>query len=99
MKKIFILPSILFLFALAPMPYGYYYILKFVVLITSIIEITFLVELNNNEFKNDIIFLGAIALLYNPIIIIPLGRPFWTIVNIGTVLYYLFYSNKINTSN
>lgn len=95
MKNLFILPSILLLIALAPLPYGYYYLLKFVVFFTAIKEI---IDINNDvdniANNNFIIIFSAIALLYNPIIAIPLGKIIWSFVNIATIIFYFYYSQQ-----
>lgn len=86
---IFLLIIFLFL-ALLPLPYGYYILLRFLVCFGTIREL-FIVPLNNMD---TTFILIAIAVLYNPIIKMPLGRPIWTIVNVLTALYFIFYLFK-----
>ena len=86
---IFLLIIFLFL-ALLPLPYGYYILLRFLVCFGTIREL-FIAASNNT---NTTFILIAIAVLYNPIIKMPLGRPIWTIVNVLTALYFIFYLFK-----
>lgn len=86
---IFLLIIFLFL-ALLPLPYGYYILLRFLVCFGTIREL-FIAPSNNTD---TIFILIAIAVLYNPIIKMPLGRPIWTIVNVLTALYFIFYLFK-----
>ncbi|MEI3270050.1 MAG: DUF6804 family protein [Candidatus Gastranaerophilaceae bacterium] len=78
---------ILLLLAILPLSYGYYILLRFLVCVGVIREL-FLAPSNNTD---TTISLVAIAVLYNPIIKMALGRPIWTIVNIVTALYFIFY--------
>lgn len=84
------------------MPYGYYYILKFAIVITAVIELMAILDktpktkLNTN---NDIVYFVALAILYNPIVAIPLGKFIWSFVNIGTILFYVLYSKKLKWLN
>lgn len=93
MKTKFILPSILLLIALAPLPYGYYYILKFAICIASVMELVELNDKNNNN-SNLMIAFGFLIVLYNPLISIPIGKSIWTVVNILTILFFIYYSKK-----
>ena len=83
----FLLLIILLLAALLPLPYGYYILLRFTVCFGSIYEIITNPTLN----KDTILIFIAIAVLYNPIIKMPLGRPIWSIVNIITAIYLIYY--------
>ena len=65
--------TVLLFFALLPLPYGYYILLRFTVCFGSIYEI-----ITNPTLNKDTIFIFiAIAVLYNPIIKMPLGRSIW----------------------
>ena len=86
---IFLLIIFLFL-ALLSLPYGYYILLRFLVCFGTIREL-FISPSNNTD---TTFILIAIAVLYNPIIKMPLGRPIWTIVNVITALYFIFYLCK-----
>lgn len=96
MKNKFIIPSFLLLLAIAPLPYGYYYILKFAVCIALIMEMVEIMDKKADD-SNTLIIMGALVVLYNPLIAIPLGKIIWTIVNISTVIYLSIYS--VNNKN
>lgn len=86
-----ILTAVLFLFiALLPLPYGYYILLRFVVCFAAIREICLL----KNNSVDTILILTGIAILYNPIIKMPLGRSLWLVVNIITALFFIHYIIK-----
>ena len=77
---------ILLLIALLPLPYGYYILLRFAVCFGLIYEI-----ITNPILNRDTIFIFiAIAVLYNPIIKMPLGKPIWMIVNVLTATYFAY---------
>ena len=78
---------ILLLLALLPLPYGYYILLRFAVCFGVLREL-FIAPSNNTD---TTFILFVIAILYNPIIKMPLGKPIWTIVNILTVIYFAYY--------
>ncbi len=78
---------LLIIAALFSLPYGYYILLKFLVCFTAIRQ---LYITQHNSIDTNLI-LVTIALLYNPIIKIPLGRTIWIIVNILTAIYFVYY--------
>ncbi|MBQ8167889.1 hypothetical protein IJZ97_00520 [bacterium] len=87
-----ILFSIIFLIiaATVPLPYGAYMLLRLIVCISSIKEIY-----DNPKLNSDMTFwLVTLAILYNPIIKIPLGKPLWTIVNILTAGFFIYFLSK-----
>lgn len=86
---------ILLLAALLPLPYGYYILLRFFVCFGSFYEVIANPTLN----KDTILIFIAIAVLYNPIIKMPLGRPIWSIVNIITAIYLIYYLWKCKNIN
>lgn len=90
MKNKFIIPSILLLVAIAPLPYGYYYILKFAVCISLLMEIVEIKDKKNSS--KSLVIMGSLIVLYNPLIAIPLGKIIWSIVNVATVIYLGIYS-------
>lgn len=84
--SILILLIILLLMALLPLPYGYYILLRFAVFFGLIYEI-----IKNKKLNQDTIYIFiVIAVLYNPIIRMPLGRVIWVIVNILTAIYLIY---------
>ena len=86
--------SILLLLCLLKMPYGYY---QFVRLASFIGFIYLSVDANKKGNENQIIIYVALALLFQPFIIIAFGRDIWNIidviVSIGLILS-LFKKNN-----
>jgi hypothetical protein len=71
--------------ALAPMPYGYYRLLR---LWFCGVSIYFASELRPPWSPPHVWFLGGLAVLYNPVLPVALGdKGLWTGVNIATVAY------------
>ena len=88
-----ILLAIALLICLMPMPYGYY------ILIRYISAITFGVMAYGYYFqkqKKMYITTLSLALLFQPLIKLPLGRDIWNFVDIVTAIFliYLFLSKK-----
>ena len=75
------------LFCLAPMPYGYYQLIRFV----AILAFAYLAYCH---FKSEEISLGflfvALALLFQPFFKVSLGRTLWNIVDV-IVAFGLIY--------
>ena len=84
------LPAVALLLALAPLPYGYYTLLRIVVCGAAAL-------LAFNDFKRFgsvsfwVLLMGGIALLFNPIIPIHLSREVWAPINILTALALFIY--------
>ena len=86
-----ILLSIILLFiALLPLPYGYYILLKLIICFSCIREIV----IGKKDNIDTILLLLAIAVLYNPIVKMPLGKPLWCVVNVLTASYFIYYLFK-----
>ncbi len=77
---------ILLFFALLPLPYGYYILLRFFICFGLIYEVITKTKLDTETIT---IFI-ALAILYNPIIKMPLGKPIWMIVNVLTAIYFAY---------
>jgi hypothetical protein len=71
-------PAAMLAAALAPWPYGYYVLLRLVVCIASVAIAWRLGE------RGGLLTWAfvALAILYNPIVRVPLGRDVWMIVNL-----------------
>lgn len=71
------------LVALGPMPYGYYQLLR---LAFCAVCVHLLIEAPLGSGHR--VTLGALAVLYNPILRVPLdSKSIWSLVNLGTVVY------------
>ena len=71
--------TILFLFCLLDMPYGYFQIVRFVALVGFAI-----LAYNANEqgHKREFIIYVCLAILFQPLIKIALGRQLWNIIDV-----------------
>ena len=79
MRKIIkITISIFLLICLADMPYGYY---QFVRLISCVVFVYFAFQESTHKSKLLFVY-GGLALLFQPIIKISLGRELWNIVDV-----------------
>jgi hypothetical protein len=72
--------------ALLPLPYGYY---QFMRLIVCGVSIWILIYSHNQNIKLPVgLFFTAIA--YNPIFKIHLDKGIWSIVNVITIIYFVY---------
>ncbi len=81
------------LLCLAPMPYGYYTLVRFVAMIAFGI---FAYTYYQKEEKALAVTFGALAVLFQPLIKIALGRTMWNIVDVvvAILLVVLFIKEK-----
>lgn len=83
--------SIMLGLAILPiMPYGYYMLLRVVICGVCLWQI---ISVYNQKATLPV-GLCLIALLYNPIFSVHLTRGVWTILNIGTLIYFLSIMKK-----
>jgi len=94
MKKIKMVLIFLFFFLLLNMPYGYYQLIRFFVMIG------FVILAYNNHKKNQLWFIvwASSAILINPFFKIALGRDIWLIVDVIFLILLIIsiFYNKIN---
>lgn len=75
--------------ALAPLPYGYYTLLRLVVCVASgVIAWTRLSVAPGNLW--GVVFVG-LALLFNPLIPVHLSRDFWAFLDVGAAVLFLAF--------
>jgi len=78
-KAIKIILAILFFICLADLPYGYYQFVRFVALVGfAILAYT----ANENASKTEMIIYVCLAILFQPLLKISLGRDFWNVVDV-----------------
>lgn len=79
MKYLYLFLSALLLLCLAPMPYGYYILIRYV----SMVVFGFMAYryVKENKVTLAVIF-GTLALLFQPFFKIALGRTMWNIVDV-----------------
>jgi hypothetical protein len=80
MSKIIKIALALLLFlCLADMPYGFYQLVRFL----ALIGFAFLAyDANENNRKNEILIYSVLALLFQPIFKISLGRELWNVLDV-----------------
>lgn len=81
--KIFL--AILLFICLAKMPYGYYQLVRFVALLVFAI---LAYRAHKEGYQIEMIIYGALALLFQPVFKVSLGRELWNVVDaaVGTGL-------------
>ena len=86
MNKIKLALALTLISCLLPMPYGYFMIVRLVATVLfAIIAYAY-----SEEKKNELaITFGALALLFQPLIKIPLGRGIWNIVDVVVVIFLI----------
>ncbi len=78
-KIIKIALAILFFICLANMPYGYYQLVRFAALVGFVILAYYA---NENGNKIEVIVYVALAILFQPLVKIALGRSLWNIIDV-----------------
>ncbi len=95
MKWVNIILAILLLLCLAPMPYGYYQLVRFV---SMVIFAVMAYRYWSQEKKGLAVTFGALALLFQPFLKVALGRTMWNIVDIvvaiGLLILVFLYKEK-----
>ena len=74
------------LLCLADMPYGFFQFVRFVVA-GGFMFLAF--DSSKSENKNQVIAYIALAVLFQPLLKISLGRTLWTIVDVGVAIWLI----------
>ena len=83
MKRLKQILIIALLLCLAPMPYGFYMLVRFF----AAVMFGFMAYRYYQEKKENLmITFGALAVLFQPIIKIPLGRAVWNVVDVAVAI-------------
>lgn len=93
MKKLALILAALLLLCLAPMPYGYYTLVRFISMIAfGVLAVKFY----QTKKEGLAITFGALALLFQPFIKIALGRTMWNIVDVvvAALLIIIFFNKE-----
>jgi len=88
-----IILAVLFMLSLFDMPYGFYQIVR----LTGLIGFTFLAfQANQNRQPQLVILYICLAILFQPLIKISLGRTLWNIIDIVVAVFLVIslFSNK-----
>jgi hypothetical protein len=86
MKQVFLILAALLLLCLAPMPYGYYQLVRFVSMVVfAVMAYQYYVK------KQDLwaVAFCALALLFQPFFKVALGRTMWNIVDVVVAIILL----------
>lgn len=98
MKYVHLILAALLLLCLAPMPYGYYQLVRFI----SMVVFAFMAyQFYNEKREGWAICFGALTLLFQPFFKIALGRAMWNIVDVlvALLLIVLWYKDKKEKNN
>lgn len=95
MRIVYLIMAVLLLLCLAPMPYGYYQLVRFVSMVVFGI-----MAYQYYEEKKAVLMMvfGSLALLFQPLIKVALGRTIWNIVDVAVamLLILLLFMHKKN---
>lgn len=94
MKSLKIIIAAMLLLCLAPMPYGYYMLVRWAAMVVFAVTAFNYYAENKKELA---VTFGALALLFQPFIKIALGRTIWNIVDVAVAILLLvltFTKNK-----
>ena len=78
-RYFYLLIAALLLLCLAPMPYGYYQLVRFVAMVAFAVMAWNYYE---NKQEGWAIVFGALALLFQPFVKIALGRLVWNVIDV-----------------
>ncbi len=83
MRKLYIPLAALLLLCLAPMPYGYYTLVRFV---SMVIFAVMAYDYHKKEQASLMVAFGALALLFQPFVKVALGRCMWNVVDVAVAI-------------
>ena len=95
MKYLYLILAALLMLCLAPMPYGYYQLVRFIALVLFAV---FAYNTWRQEQRSLAVVLWALALLFQPFVKVALGRAVWNIVDVivasGLIALWWFGQKK-----
>jgi hypothetical protein len=91
MRYVYLILAALLLLCLAPMPYGYYQLVRF---ISMVVFALMAYQFYNEKREGWAICFGALALLFQPFFKIALGRAMWNIVDVLVALLLIMFWYK-----
>lgn len=96
MKRLNIILAVILLLCLLPMPYGYYVLVRFV----ATVGFAFIAYKYYEMKKEELVWtFGALALLFQPLVKIPLGRDMWNIVDVAVAILLILLTLKKGNKN
>lgn len=92
-KITLLISAIALLICLAPMPYGYYMLIRYA---ATILFGVMTYDYFQNKQKRLYVICLALALLFQPILKIPFGREIWNLIDVvvAVFLLWLFFRKK-----
>lgn len=91
MRLVYLSIAALLLLCLAPMPYGYYQLVRFVAMVVFAVMAYEYVQEKRNTLA---VVFGALALLFQPFLKIALGRTIWNIVDVAVAILLVTLSYR-----
>ncbi len=93
MNRIKLIMAIALLLCLLPMPYGYYVLVRFATMVVFAV-IAYQYYIKKSEAL--MVVFGALALLFQPIVRISLGREAWRFVDVvvAVLIFYLLWKER-----
>ncbi|MBO4827727.1 MAG: hypothetical protein J5506_10945 [Prevotella sp.] len=93
MKYINLILAALLLLCLAPMPYGYYQLVRFV---SMVVFGALAYRYYEKKQEGLMVLFGALALLFQPFVKVALGRTMWNVVDVvvAIILIVLFVKDR-----
>lgn len=94
MKYITLFLSALLLLCLVPMPYGFYQLVRFLAMVVFCVMAY---QYYNQKNETLAVVFGALALLFQPLLKIVLGRVLWNIIDVVVAIFLvvLFFKPSI----
>ena len=83
MKYINLILAAFLLLCLAPMPYGYFQLVRFVAMVVFAVMAY---QYSEKKQERLMVVFGALALLFQPFVKIALGRTLWNVVDVAVAI-------------
>ena len=97
--RILAVPMFALLFAILPLPYGYYTLLRILITVFSLFIMYLELNEEDHEDKNKwLLLFGFLVLIYNPIVPIHLSKLVWIIINLGSFAIFVSYKQHLETT-
>ena len=95
-KHHWLIMAVILLTCLLDMPYGYYQLVRFVAMVVFGINAF---NYGVKENSSLMIIMGTLALLFQPLFPITLGRTIWNIIDVVVAIFllYLWYKEVLDT--
>lgn len=87
---VWLVPAVALLIALAPLPYGYYTLMRIVVCGAAAF-IAYSVYQRQGKVSVWVLVMGGMVLLFNPLIPIHLSREIWAPIDVISALLFCFH--------